>query len=58
MINFKRMRERTKVPSGKDIFPYIRSHYKGEEYENALQAIEEEEYIAQQNVELQKGNCV
>lgn len=49
------MRERAKVPNGEDIFPYIRSHYKGEEYEKALQAIEEEEYIAQQNVKLQDG---
>ena len=56
LINFKRMRERANVPSGVDIFPYIRSHYKGEEYEKALQAIEEEEYIAQQNVELQKSD--
>lgn len=58
LINFKRMRERAKVPSGVDIFPYIRSHYKGEEYEKALQAIEEEEYIAQQNVELQKSDLL
>lgn len=58
LINFKRMRERAKVPDGKDIFPYVRSHYKGEEYEKAMQAIEEEEYIAQQNVELQKSEFV
>lgn len=49
------MRERARVPAGEDIFPYIQSHYKGEEYKQALSAIEEEELLGQQNVKLQQG---
>lgn len=43
------------MPIGQDIFPYIRSHYKGEEYDHAMKVVEEEELKAQQKVALQKG---
>ena len=55
MINYKNIREKANVPIGQDIFPYIRSHYKGEEYDHAMKVVEEEELKAQQKVALQKG---
>lgn len=55
LINFKSIRERAKIPMGHDIFPYIRSHYQGEEYAQAMKVVEEEELIAQKNVQLQKS---
>lgn len=55
LINFKRIRERARVPIGQDIFPYILSHYKGEEYKRAMEAVEEEELLAQKDLRLQPG---
>lgn len=56
LINFKRIREGANVPIGYDIFPYIRSHYQGEDYAKAMKVVEEEELKAQQNVKLQKSD--
>lgn len=55
LINFKRIRERARVPIGQDIFPYILAHYKGEEYKRAMEAVEEEELLAQKDLRLQPG---
>lgn len=55
LINYARIRERARVPVGHDIFPYILANYKGEEYKRAMEAVEEEELLAQKNLMLQPG---
>lgn len=57
-INFKKIRELAKIPLGQDIFPYILSHYKGEEYQRAMEVVETEELLAQRNLALQPGGVL
>ena len=55
LINFRSIRQRARIPDGEDIVPYILSHLSGEEYERAMQIVEEEEMIGQRNLRLQPG---
>ena len=55
LINFKRIHEDANVPIGVDIFPYIRSHFTGDEYKKAMEVVEREELKAAANIQLQPG---
>ena len=46
------------MPIGVDIFPYIRSHFTGEEYKRAMEVVEREELKAAENIQLQPGIIV
>ena len=43
------------MPIGVDIFPYIRSHFTGDEYRRAMDVVEREELKAAENIQLQPG---
>lgn len=55
LINFRSIRQRAHIPDGQDIVPYILKNLSGEEYKRAMEIVEEEEMIGQQNLRLQPG---
>ena len=55
LINFRSIRQRTHIPDGQDIVPYILKNLTGDEYKRAMEIVEEEEMIGQRNLRLQPG---
>ena len=49
LINFRSIRQRTHIPDGQDIVPYILKNLTGDEYKRAM------EIIGQRNLRLQPG---